>query len=107
MIVVKSTRNVCGFLGLTIRESDPVFRSVQNAILNCIYSFFLLAVNIPSLVFLIQNLEDMSKATHSCYCFAATGLVLSHYWYFIYRIKDMNAIYDRLQYLVEKSKQFE
>lgn len=104
MIVLKASRQTFSFLGLM--PANEFLGKLTNLFLNTMHSFFLLSVNIPSMVFLIRNLADMSKATYSSYCVAATALVLSHYWYFIYQRNAMYATFERLQNLVDKSNSF-
>lgn len=101
MIVVKASRII--FAGLGLLPATVFFGKLLNIILRTMYSFFLLAINIPSLAFLLSNLEDMSKATFSSYVLAATTLVISQYWYFAYQQKATNRTFNRLQELVDKS----
>lgn len=104
MIVLKASRQT--FFALGLLPASGFLGKSTNLFLNAMLSFFLLSVNIPSMVFLIQNLADMSKATYSSYCVAATALVLSHYWYFMYQRNSIYATFERLQNLVDKSMCF-
>lgn len=101
MIVLRVARKTFRVLGLI--PANSFYDRLLNTTLRIYHSVVLLAVMIPSILFLVENIGDMSKATLSCYCATATALGLSHYWYFIYRCYDMAAIFDQLQYLVDKS----
>lgn len=103
MIALRASRDVSLLLGL--KPANTIFGRILNTIVHTWHSFFLLAVMSRSIIFLMDNIEDMSKATFSFYCVAATALSISHLFYFIYRSHDMFAIFEKLQYLVEKSNQ--
>lgn len=57
----------------------------------------------PSFAYLLDNLDNMSKATHATYCVAATAMNLSLYWYIIINQNDIRLILDKLQKLVDAS----
>lgn len=104
MRVLSVSRKMCYVLGI-IADRDGKFPLTY--ILNyLIFSFFLLAINIPSIIFLISNFSNMTTVTHALYCIAATGLLLSHYWYFIYCRRSLTETFINLQFLIEKSNVF-
>lgn len=105
MAVLNVSRKMCRALGIISNRNGEF--SLKNILNYLILSFFLLAVNIPSFIFLISNIENMTTVTHVVYCIAATGLLISHYWYFIYCRQDLSETFNNLQILVDKSEFFE
>lgn len=101
MIVLSVSRKMSRVLGIIANQKGEF--PLTNILNYMIFSFFLLAINIPSFIFLINNFHNLATVTHAMYCIAATGMVLSHYWYFIICRQKLTETFENLQYLVDKS----
>lgn len=100
MITLKAVRSIFRLMGFQREETLADY--LLTRFLKFWHLFFLQCVMIPSAIFCISHLNDMSKATLSFYCVAATALATSHQLYFMYRSKDIFETLDKLQILVDK-----
>lgn len=93
MIVIKLARIYYQILGLL-----PATTFLGRLLKICKYVLFTLCFSgiiFPSLAFLLNNLDDMAKATHAACCVAAP--TLTQYWYFVINQKELFTILERLQ----------
>lgn len=101
MITINSARSYIGLMGLF--PATTFFGHLVKIGKYIFFSLCMFGVTGPSFAYLLDNLDNMSKATHATYCVAATGMNLALYWYIIINQSEIWMILDRLQALVNAS----